>query len=163
MLQDKEFLKEPPPPSLLQPRPLFFHTPSCFPFLFFPVTIHPCTLRTGVRILWAICIWYGCLCACVWFLERQGWVAVSLKELASEQGPLQAQRSKEQCKAPGSHPADRRRAPYHLHWGGLGRVLMGAATCGLSRNGLPCTGGICVCCERRKQIERGRRAETNRS
>lgn len=37
----------------------------------------------------------------VWFLEGQGRVA------ASEQGPLQAQRRKEKCKAPGSCPAAR--------------------------------------------------------
>lgn len=164
MLQDKEFLQEPPIYSLLQRCPLLF--PILLSIFISPSlpSIHASirTLRTGVRILCAICIWYECLCACMWFLKEQGMVGVSQRELASEQGPLQAKCSKEQCNAPGSCPASWRRAPYHPYWGGFGRVLMWAVTSRLSPNGFFLNGDFCVCCERKKQKEREGKRETDK-
>lgn len=75
-----QFLPEPTPPSpplsTVSHNDVLFSSTSClvFHFYFSTITIHPCTLRTGERILCVICIWYECLCACMWFLEGRGWV-----------------------------------------------------------------------------------------
>lgn len=72
---------------------------------------------------------------------------------ASEQGPLQAQRGEEQHQAPGPCPAARCRAAYHFHRGGFGRVHVRAVTSRLSHNGLPFTGGLSVCCVKKRKVE----------
>lgn len=162
MLQDKEFLQVPRPlpfNSLQQHLLPLFHTLSCFPFLIiFFLHYHLSTFSEdrSQDTVSDMYVWYRCLCACVWFFEGQGWV-VDSQELLSEQSPLQAECSKEQHKAPGLRPAGRFWAPYHLHRGGLGRVLMWATTSRLSRNGLPFTGVFCVCCERQREREKADR------
>lgn len=75
----------------------------------------------------------------------------SQRVMALEQGPLEAKCSKKQCKAPGSCPDGRRRAPYHPHRGGLDRALTRAVTSWLSPIGLSFNGVVCICCKRQKQ------------
>ena len=61
---------ESPPLSLQSPTTASSSLPRPVLFSSFYFSIHPCTLRPGVRILWVICIWYGCLCACTCFFSR---------------------------------------------------------------------------------------------
>lgn len=125
---------------------VLFHNLSCPFFFSFFHHYHPSMYIEGRSKDTMIDMYMICVSTCM-FLEGWGWV------VASEQGPLETQCSKEQCKTPGSCPDGRSWAPYHFHWGGLGRVLICAVTTRLSWNGLPFTGGFSVCCERQTQTE----------
>lgn len=78
----------------------------------------------------------------------------------SEQGPTQAQHSKEQRNALGSCPAAGCRAAYHFHQRGLGGNLMCVVMSRLPCNGLPSTGGLSVRCE--TDSDRQRKRQSNK-
>lgn len=147
-----KFLQEPPHQSTVSYNVVLFSSTSCPAYHFH--RYHPSMYvedkskdtMTDMYVVWVSM----CMCAAP---KGTGARGDSQRVPASEQGPLEAKWNEKQCKAPGSHPDGRSRAPYHPHWGGLDRALIWAVTSRLSPIGLSFNGDVCVCWKRQKQTD----------